>query len=82
MGIGSYHVHHNAINYQDYWAGAASPPPKNVTNIEGSGCYIVKEKDESDRAWVTYTTNFIYHCLSQNHMSEYREHLLSKKNDC
>ena len=81
MGIGSYHVHHNAINYQDYWAGAASPPPKNVTNIEECGCYIVKEKDESDRAWVTYTTYFTYHCLSKNRMSEYRENNLSKKKD-
>ena len=55
MGIGSYNVHDNIINYQDYWASVASAPPKNAINVEECGCYIVKEKDESDRAWVTYS---------------------------
>ena len=49
-GIGSYHVYHNTTDYKDHWASAASPPPKNATNLEGCGCYIVK-KDESDRVW-------------------------------
>ena len=80
-GVESYYVCNNAIDYQDYWAGAASPPPKNATNVEGCGCYIVKEKDESDRAWVKYTTYYTYYYLCKNHMSEYREHNLSKKKD-
>ena len=50
MGIGSYNVHDNTIDYHDYWASAVSPPPENGTNVEGCGCYIVKEKGESDRA--------------------------------
>ena len=76
-GIGSYKVHDNTIDYQDYWAGAASPPPENATNVEESGCYILEEKDESDRAWVTYTKYYNYHYLCKNHMSEYRS---KKKN--
>ena len=43
MGIGSYHVYDNTTDYKDYWVGAASPPPKNATNVEGCGCYIVKK---------------------------------------
>ena len=35
MWIGSYHVHDNTTDYKDSWASAASPPPKNVTNVEG-----------------------------------------------
>ena len=81
MGIRSYNVHDNTIDYQDYWASAASPPPKNAINVEQCGCYIVKEKDESDRAWVTYTKYYSYHYLCKNHMSEYREQNLSKKKD-
>ena len=44
MGIGSYNVYDNTIDYQDYWVGAASPPPKNATNEEGCGCYIIKKR--------------------------------------
>ena len=44
MGIGSYNIYDNTIDYQDYWVGAASPPPKNATNEEGCGCYIVKKR--------------------------------------
>ena len=44
MRIGSYHVYDNTTDYKDYWASAASPPPKNATNVEGCGCYIVKKK--------------------------------------
>ena len=80
MGIGSYHVYDNTTDYKDYWVGAASPPPKNATNVEGCGCYIVK-KDENERVWATYTTYNTYHCLCKNCMSEYREHNLSKKID-
>ena len=78
MGIGSYKVHDNTIDYQDYWASAAPPPP-NAINVEGCGCYIVKEKEESDRAWVTYTKYYTHHYLCKNHMSEYKGHNLSKK---
>ena len=67
--IGSYHVYNDAIDFQDYWASAASPSPKNATNIEGYGCYIVEEKDETDKAWVTYTTYYTYHYLCKNGMS-------------
>ena len=81
MGIGSYNVYDNAINYQYYWASAALSPPKNATNVEGCGCYIVKEKDESDRAWVTYSTYYTYHYLCKNHMNEYRGHNLSNRED-
>ena len=49
------------------WARAVSSPPKNATNVEGCGCYIVKEKDER---WVTYTRYCIYHHLCENHMIE------------
>ena len=45
------------------WATAVSPPPKNATNVEGCGCYIVKKGER----WVTYT----YHHLCENHMIEY-----------
>ena len=44
MGIGSYHVYDNTIDYKDYLSSVASPPPKIVTNIEGCGCYIVRKK--------------------------------------
>ena len=44
------------------WARAVSPPPKNATNVEGCGCYIVKK----DERWVTYT----YHHLCKDHMIE------------
>ena len=81
MRIGSYHVYDNTTDYKDYWASAASPPTKNATNVEGCGCYIVKKKDESDRVWVTYTTYYTYHYLCKHHMSEYREHNLSKEKD-
>ena len=50
MGIGNYHVYDNTIDYRDYWASTASPPPENATNVEECGCYIVREKDESDNA--------------------------------
>ena len=72
MWIGSYNVYSNAIDYQDYWTSAASPPPKNATNVEVCGCYIIKEKDESDRAWVTHTTYYTYHYLCRSDMSEYK----------
>ena len=52
MGIGTYHVYDNTTHYQDYWADAISPPPENATNVKECGCYIVKEKDESERVWV------------------------------
>ena len=42
MGIGSYHVYENTADYRDYWASTATP--KNATNVEGCGCYIVKKK--------------------------------------
>ena len=44
MEIGSYHVYDNTTDYKDYWASAASPLPKNATNVEGCGCYIIKKK--------------------------------------
>ena len=40
--------------------------------LKGCGCYIVKVKDENDRAWVTFTTYYTCHYLYINHMSEYR----------
>ena len=70
MGIGSYYVYDNATDYKDYWANWASPvspPPKNATNVEGHGCYIVKK----DERWVTYTRYYIYHYLCKNHLSEH-----------
>ena len=82
MGIGIaryYNVYDNTTNNQDYWASAVSPPPKNTTSVKECGFYIAKEKDESDRVWVPYTTYKTYHFLCKNHMSEYREHSLSKK---
>ena len=84
MGIGSYHVYDNTTDYRDYCASAVSPPPKNATDAEGCGCYIVKEKkrkNENEKVWVTYTTHYTYHYLCKNHMSAYREHNLSKKKD-
>ena len=77
MGIGSHHVYDNTNDYKDYWVGAESPSPKNATNVQGSGCYIVK-KDERERVSVIYTTYYTYHCLCKNHI---REHNLSKKKD-
>ena len=77
MGIGSHHVYDNTNDYKDYWVGAESPSPKNATNVQGSGCYIVK-KDERERVWVIYKTYYTYHCLCKNHI---REHNLSKKKD-
>ena len=68
MGIGTYHVYDNTT----HWASAVSPPPENATNVKEYGCYIVEEKDESKRVWVTYTTIKTYHYLCKNHMSEYR----------
>ena len=70
MGIGTYYISNNASDYQDYWASASSPLPKYATNVERCGCYIVKEKDEGDRAWVTYSTCYTYHYLCRSHMSE------------
>ena len=58
MGIGSYEVYDNTSDYKDYWVGAASPPPKNATNLKECGCYIVKKKDESERVGVTCTTYY------------------------
>ena len=45
--------------------------------LKECGNYIVKEKDEIERVWVTYTTCKTYHDLCKNHMSEFR----SKKKD-
>ena len=45
------------------WARAVSPPPKNGTNVEGCGCYIVKK----DERWMTYT----YHHLCEDHMIDH-----------
>ena len=45
------------------WARAVSPSPKNATNVEGCGCYIVNK----DERWVTYT----YHHLCIDHMIEH-----------
>ena len=53
MGIESYYN----------WARAVSPPPKNATNVEGCGCYIV----EKDDRWTAYT----YHHLCKDHMIEH-----------
>ena len=78
IGIGSYCIPNNyASDHQDDRESAASP--ENETDVKRCGCYIVKEKDESDRAWVTYSTYYTYHHLCQNHMSEYREHNLSEE---
>ena len=44
MRIGRYHVYDNTTDYQDYWASTASPTPKNATNVEGCGRYIVKRR--------------------------------------
>ena len=60
MGIGSYHVDDNTTNYKDYWVGAASPTPKNATNVDGCGCYIIKKKMKD-------TPYYTYHCLCKNH---------------
>ena len=78
MGIGivRYYAYDNTTNYQEYWVGAASPPPKNTTNVTGCGCYIVKRKDESERVWVTYITYYTYHCLN---LSKKKDWKFSKK---
>ena len=84
MGTGIfryYNVHDNTTHYWDYWASAVSPPPENATYVKECGCYIIKEKDERERVGVTYTTYYTYHYLCKNHISEYREHSLSKKKD-
>ena len=44
MGIGSYQVYDNTTDYKDYWVGDESPSPKNATNVQGCGCYIVKKR--------------------------------------
>ena len=44
MEIGSYHVYDNTTDYHGYWASAVSPPPKNATNAEGFGCYIMEKR--------------------------------------
>ena len=72
MVIEIYRVHDNATYYKDplpYWASAVSPPPKNATNVEECGCYIVKK----DERWGRYC---VYHHLCENHMIE---HNLSAK---
>lgn len=52
MGIGSYCVpSNNASNHQVYWKSAQTP--ENATDANECGWYIIKEKDESDRVWVT-----------------------------
>ena len=63
MGIGNYHVYDNTTHYRDCWASAVSPPPENATNVKECICYIVEEKDESERVWVTYTAYKTYHYL-------------------
>ena len=55
-----YHVYDNTTYYQDYWARPVSPLPENATNVRECGCYIVEEKDESERVLVTYTTYRTY----------------------
>ena len=55
MGIECYH-----------WTRALSPP-KNATNVEEYGCYIVKK----DERWVAYTRYYIYHHLYENPMIEH-----------
>ena len=77
IGIDRYYGYDNTTDYQDHWASAVSPPLENATNVKECGCYMVKEKDEIDRVWVTYTTYYTYHYLCKNHMSEYRS---KKKN--
>ena len=77
IGIARYYAYDNTTYYRDYWASAVSASPENATNVRECGCYIVKEKDESQRIWVTYTTYKTYYYLCKNHMSEYR----SKKKD-
>ena len=64
-GIAHYHAYDNTTNYQDCWESAVSPPPENATNVKECGCYIVKEKDESNRVWVTFTTYYTY--LQKSH---------------
>ena len=81
MGIGIdryYNGYDNITHYRDYWPDAVSPAPENATSVKECGCYIVKEKDETDKVWVTYTTYETYHYLCKNHMSEYRS---KKKKD-
>ena len=79
MGIGSHCVRNDNANDQDYWKSLASPPLENATDVKRCEYYIVKEKHESDRAWVTCTTYYTYHYLCQNHMSEYKKHNLSEE---
>ena len=64
--IGSYHVYDNTTHYRDYWAEAVSPPPENAPNVKECGCYIVKEKDESERVRVTYTIYYTCHLKEKN----------------
>ena len=78
MEIRSYYISNNVWDYQDYWGSTVSPPLENAANVEGCGCYIIKEKDQSDRTCVTYTKCYTCHYLCENHMSE---HNLSKKKD-
>ena len=40
---------------------ATSQPPGNATYLKGCSCCIIKEKDESNRVWVTYSTYNTYH---------------------
>ena len=66
IGIDHYYNNYDHYNdYRDYWESAVSPPPENATNVKECGCYIVKEKDESNRVWVTFTTYYTY--LQKSH---------------
>ena len=76
-GIDRYYGYDDTTHYWTYWVSAVSPPPENATSVKECGFYIVKEKDENDMVWVTYTTYKTHHYLCKNHLSEYR----SKKKD-
>ena len=65
FGIDRYYGYDNTANYWDYCANAVSPPSKNTDNVKKCGCYIVKEKDESDRVWVAHTTYYTHHYFAK-----------------
>ena len=56
--------------HREYFRHAKIPIPEGAEDVKECGCYIIKDVQESDRVWVTYTTINTYHYRCKTHTME------------
>lgn len=74
MGFGSHNVPGgDNTTYLNTYHPCDVNPPVDARRLQSCGCYVVVERDDSDRCWVTYTTETTHHYLCVEHMAKHND---------